>query len=271
MAACHTQSRPQFTPTKTPVTPSAIPQPADAVSWNMNTPSVAVADSPTGTSSPAITASPSDTYPPMPTFTHTLNPPERLVYVEQRTQDMGAGIAFIYSDGTGYERPEFLEPFIHISVMGSRTGVYLAPSPNGRYLAFDGYNESEPCDIPDSDCFTTNNGIIVADLQNQIIAGYVAGTSDNPSWSPDSKQLVASVALNLPDAGGEAWFKHNLVIYDVETGQLLHFLENFSDDLFPAWSPEGNGLLFCVRSRAILVMKKIVNKDCTLSTPMEAG
>ena len=92
------------------------------------------------------------------------------------------------ADGTGLEIPALFEPYHSIGSVGR----HLTWSPDGRYLAFDGANETYSCNIPETGCLKANYGISIADMENSVIIEHIEATLTNPSWSPDSHYLVIS-------------------------------------------------------------------------------
>lgn len=191
-------------------------------------------DTATATNTTTVTPSPS----PFPV--------ENLVCIENKPHS-DLGIFTIRSDGSDYQPLPFLNGYMrsHESGYGPETGTYLIPSPDGNYLAFDGYNKVELCqDAPNTDCAHFNYGLWIADLGNQTVTGPIAANA-NPSWSPDSKQFVISTQFETFGPDGEITSRYyNLAVYNLVTGTTQRILANFSDDLFPSWAPDGQWIAF---------------------------
>jgi len=218
---------------------------------------------PAAESSPVITA----TLPPFPTLTATstfiistpyptptllpspviLTPAllsdERLGFVVSTLNDPvyhDSVIAFADGDGTALEFPDLLEPF-------RLTGVstwYLAFSPDGQYLAFDGANEKYGCGPGTGDCYTTNYGTFLLDYSEGAIVAHIEGTLTNPSWAPDSRYLVVSIREGpLCSTGGKSLIG-DLFVIDIQSGQRIQLTNHPSSDLYPAWSPDGQWVAF---------------------------
>ena len=88
--------------------------------------------------------------PPLPTSTPP--PVERITFTTIQGPQGDTIISFVNSDGTGLVSPSLFEPFYEAADL---TGVHLAWSPDGRFLAFDGADMITPCDFSGTDCFTT--------------------------------------------------------------------------------------------------------------------
>lgn len=120
---------------------------------------------------------------------------------------------------------------LHTPISG--TYRFLAVSPNGKKLAFNGWtNEQRQQD----------NQIWVLD----IASGEMEAMTQIPhfgrsfffwgiSWSPNSKQLVFS----LERSGG----LDQLYILDTETKE-IDILTEFNIDFYPVWAPDGKHILF---------------------------
>jgi Tol biopolymer transport system component len=188
-----------------------------------------------------ITPTPSPTLIPSPIpQTPVQLPDERLAFVASTVSDYhDSTIAFVNGDGNGLEFPDLFEPF-------RRTGVsirHLVWSPNGRYLAFDGANETYSCGPNTGDCFTTNYGTFLLDYSRGKIIKHIGGTLTNPSWAPDGQWLVVSVGVKQALSWGEADIG-DLFILDVRGGQIRRLTDHPYNDLYPAWSPDGQWIAF---------------------------
>lgn len=63
------------------------------------------------------------------------------------------------------------------------------------------------------------------------------------SWSPDSRTL-AFASTDLDDRGGPVFFGSELLLLDVETGQVTPVTDNDFAEVAPAFSPDGRRLAF---------------------------
>ncbi|HKJ26581.1 MAG TPA: DPP IV N-terminal domain-containing protein [Anaerolineales bacterium] len=187
---------------------------------------------PTPTTPP--TPSPSPT---IPAPTATPGPVEFLAFTmrkESGFQLSSAVLSFVYSDGSGLVSPSLFEPFYDTNLS---TGKYLAWSPDGHYLAFDGADEFIPCDLPE--CYNSiNYGTYIFDYLENTIIRHVVSTQTNVSWSPDSQRLV----LSIHEKGDSD--VDDLYILDVNSGQLKQLTSGPSNDLYPSWSPDGEWIAF---------------------------
>lgn len=185
----------------------------------------------TPTPVPSLTPPPS---PPQPTPTPA--PLERITFATIQGEPGDAVISFVNSDGSGLESPSLFEPFYDTNLS---TGNYLAWSPNGRFLAFDGADKFIPCDLPECNN-SINYGTFVADYSNNTVIRHVEDTYANASWSPDSQHLVLSIRGEAITHG----FKRELHILDVENGEIKLLTHAPTNDLYPAWSPDGMWIAF---------------------------
>lgn len=115
----------------------------------------------------------------------------------------------------------------------SGTYRFLAASPNGKYLAFNGWTMQQ---LPQ------DNQIWLLDLES----GEMEAVTQVPhfgwpysfwglSWAPNSKRLVFS--LSRP-----GWLEH-LYILDIETKE-IEILTELNKDYYPVWAPDGRRILF---------------------------
>ena len=187
----------------------------------------------------------------LPTLTTTNTPQQdETTPVERLWFSVAAGgavsrpdwvIAFANSDGTGLEMPTLFEPYRSIG----NAGRNLAWSADGRYLAFDGANETYSCNIPvGTDCFKTNYGISIADMENSLITNHLEGTLTNPSWSPYSQYIVISRKDLQADPKNLESGTGYLFRYDIKTRQSQQLTSGTLSDIYPAWSPDGNWIAF---------------------------
>lgn len=188
---------------------------------------------------PSSTPTPSPT-PITPTLsppTPTQPPPERLMFLS------GFTLYSINSDGSDLQETNLLEPYMQIE----QAATYLALSPDGRYLAFDGVSQIQPCGLENTDCFLSNYGIFVADLSQETVIGPTGSFETNPSWAPDSQQFVVPLRVNVTEATADNPFSANLFILKVENSALIEvnrLTENLSLDIYPSWSPDGQWIAF---------------------------
>lgn len=213
-------------------------------------PTVALESSPPVTNGTNITATTVDTQPgfsltstPQPTPSQEIDFLERVWFTvaTATVSRRDSVIAFANIDGTGLDFPALFEPYRSIG----NAGQYLAWSPNGQYLAFDGANETHSCDIPEgTDCIETNYGISVADMETSVIVSHLEGTLTNPSWSPDSQYLVISKRNIQEDQKNLDNWAGDLYRYSVETKQSEQITTGLSSDIYPAWSPNGEWIAF---------------------------
>jgi Tol biopolymer transport system component len=110
---------------------------------------------------------------------------------------------------------------------------FLAVSPNGKKLAFNGYTKDQ---------LQTENQIWVMDLDTGEMEVMTAiphpGRNfffEGISWGPTSKKLVFS----LERPGG----LHQLFLLNIETKE-IEVLTNVNNDFYPVWSPDGQKILF---------------------------
>ena len=115
----------------------------------------------------------------------------------------------------------------------SGTYRFLAVSPNGRQLAFNGWTEDQ---LPQ------DNQIWILDVES----GEMETVTQIPhfgwpysfwgiTWSPSGKQLAFSLAR-------PGWLEH-LYILDIETLE-IEILTELNKDFYPVWSPDGQRILF---------------------------
>ena len=115
----------------------------------------------------------------------------------------------------------------------SGTYRFLAVSPNGKKLAFNGWTMQQ---LPQ------DNQIWVLDVES----GEMETVTEVPhfgwpysfwgiSWSPSGKQLAFS--LSRP-----GWLEH-LYILDIETKE-IEILTELNKDFYPVWAPDGQRVLF---------------------------
>ena len=115
----------------------------------------------------------------------------------------------------------------------SGTYRFLSVSPNGKQLAFNGYTLNQ---LPQE------NQIWVLDIESGEMEALTAVphlgwpySFWGISWSPNGKQLAFS--LSRP-----GWLEH-LYLLDVETKE-IEILTELHKDFYPAWSPDGQRILF---------------------------
>ncbi len=222
-------------PTVSP-TPTIAQRPTTAAPTNTATPkptsTPTAAATATATATATITQTPEPTFTETPTITPTPYPPERLAYVEND------GLTLINSDGTGYERLDYLDGyFTHHGEGGSYPGgIFLAFSPDGRYLAFNGEKDQKL-------------GVFLVNLSEKKVTGPFENTGESGiSWSPDSKRMILGKVVQYPTG-----VRINLFIYNVETGQWTQLTQGDTFDLFPSWSPDGQWIAF---------MRAFINFPC---------
>jgi len=138
-----------------------------------------------------------------------------------------AGLADVYS-----VRPESPRNKKRITPI-SGTYRFLAVSPNGRKIAFNGWTMEQ---LPQE------NQIWILDVESGDMEPVTAVAHFGwpysfwgLSWSPNSKRLVFS--LSRP-----GWLEH-LYILDAETLEIELLTENHKD-FYPVWSPGGQRVLF---------------------------
>jgi TolB protein len=200
--------------------------------------------SPTFTRIPTETATPFLTK--VPTLSPTPLPVERLAFIQGSET-----VAFVNSDATGFEQPDYFEPFGYPGPT-----FHLAISPDGRYVVFDGADTQFPCPTVGSDCGPTNYGLWLADLQQDVVIpiaikdpamkyGLYSFNLGAPSWSPDGRLLVAPL-LAMPGEieSAEKELAINLYVYDVETGTWTQITNEAGSLLFPSWSPDQEWIAF---------------------------
>lgn len=189
-----------------------------------------------------IPPTPSNTPSPTPTKL----PLERIVFTwayYRAGSETYSTISFVNSDGTNLESPEL---FFLFSREDDISGKYLAWSPDGRFLTFDGSDERYPCynSTPNGCNFDNADyseyGSFILDISQNEITQYFKGTLTNVSWAPDSQHLVLSIAKN-PSSSRQIG---NLFLFDVETGQTTPITTGSYSDLYPSWSPDGQRIAF---------------------------
>lgn len=199
---------------------------------------------PTPSPSPTLTFSPPPSLTLIPSplpQTPVKLPDERLTFVVSTDDDdpvyHNSVIAFVNGDGNGLEFPDLFEPFRNIS------SWHLAWSPDGRYLAFDGANEIHSCGPNTGDCIIANYGTFVLDYPRGVIIRHILGSVTNPSWAPDSRRMVISVGPSTSRSWGYNRVG-DLFIFDVRSGQKTKLTDHPYNDLYPAWSPDGQWIAF---------------------------
>ena len=107
-------------------------------------------------------------------------------------------------------------------------------SPDGRWLALEVEMHGQ------------DYGVFLASpsgsQMDEVTLGGKSLNAKHPAWSPDSKKLAFS-----SDAQGF----YEIGAYDVERGTVGWLTEGIAEDLHPAYSPDGNHMIF-VRSRGML-------------------
>ena len=87
---------------------------------------------------------------------------------------------------------------------------------------------------------STNYGTFVADFSQNAITQHVEDTHANASWSSDSGYLVLSILREAKEYG----FVGDLHILNVISGLIKPLTHDPSNDLYPAWSPDGEWIAF---------------------------
>ncbi len=165
------------------------------------------------------------------------------------------------------------QPTSGVSVEGMV--AYVAPSPNGGENLFVrtgnkslqltnlpiGTSASLPAIAPDRKriAYVEHVGgvdslwLIDADGSNRtrILSEYALARS--PSWSPDGMQLLAEVAQR--DA---MWKEHDIVLLDLESGDVREIANSPSWEGAPAWSPKGDRFAFSGRLNGSSCMRVYV-------------
>jgi len=179
----------------------------------------------TATPSPEPTETPSPIPPTQtPEPTHKAYPLERLVF--------GPPVAFVNSDGTGLEYPEWLVNFLPLE---TETPPFVL-SPDGRYVVFVAFApDTPPCDAPrDTGCPTPVN-YYLADFIEETVTSLPA--HEGISWAPDSRHLVFSQSTPL-------FQSTHLFQIDIVTNETKQLTDGPEADLYPAWSPDGQRIAF---------------------------
>lgn len=80
------------------------------------------------------------------------------------------------------------------------------------------------------------------DYSQGAIVEYVENTLTNTSWSPDSQRLVLSIKEK--PSGGGLYGIGDLLVLNVRSGRKIQLTHHPSNDLYPAWSPDGQWIAF---------------------------
>lgn len=203
LAACRAKTQPTSSPSNTIELPTATRVRLPSVT---HTPTVTATT--TNTNTPTLSPTPVPTHTQTLTITPTPYPPERLAVAVG--PQFSPSIVFLNSDGSDLDQAEYFSPYMYVNTEGGQggmTGNFLAISPNGQYLAFDG---SEYAWFP---------SIYLADLSERDAPIAIPDTWGNPaSWSPDGQHLVV-ISNNLyTDTHGVIQTRVNLRLYDVNSG-----------------------------------------------------
>lgn len=115
----------------------------------------------------------------------------------------------------------------------SGTYRFLAVSPNGKKLAFNGWTNEQR--QQDNQVWVLDIDTGEMEVMTQIPHFGRSFFFWGMSWSPNSKQIVFS----LERSGG----LEQLYILDIETKE-IEILTEFNIDYYPVWSPDGQKVLF---------------------------
>jgi TolB protein len=100
----------------------------------------------------------------------------------------------------------------------------------------------------DSDIFTVNVDDLLENgaVPRNLTSNRVATVDDDPNWSPDGRRIIFTSYVNNPPStvtSGEIY-----IMNADGTGPQVQFTNDGIEKRGPAWSPDGNRILFACRS-----------------------
>jgi Tol biopolymer transport system component len=149
-------------------------------------------------------------------------------------------IALADSSGTLLITPELFRPFANKVLISHQV---FSPSPDGKFLLFDGVLSTPGCTIPDTDCGGALPHLFLADLSTgqarQIPFADDLVYINNygpPAWSPEGTHFVLTLRKGQQE---------RLFLYDLADGSVQVLTDPpGGGDRYPAWSPDGSWLAF---------------------------
>lgn len=166
-------------------------------------------------------------------------------------------ITLVNSDGSGVERPTFLEPYTQTPDKSSEIWFYgyvdIIWSPDAQSFVFVGFP-------PDGQSLQTYGAfglrliggtqLFLANIATKEVfplttpGEYYTPMLGRPSWSPDGRYISIALAVVDTDSNGNEYRTHSLFKIDVKTYQRQRLTKGLSTDIHPTWSPDGQTIAF---------------------------
>lgn len=190
----------------------------------------------TVTSLPTITTTVATFQAPLPLPTPTVKPTEApdysLVYFEENQ---------LYLFDPVHKTSRAITQAAEFLTKDS-SAAYLAASPNGKEILFDGYDVQIGCPTfrGTNECWLTGpNGFFTANLETGIAEMVAPYTISNMDWSPDSQYMVFAQLIY-----DTTLFQSKLMVKPAAGGESTQITDGNWVDQFPSWSPDGQWIAF---------------------------